>query len=801
MRSIKVLVSAIFITISAIAAAQTSRPAQCAVWKPASLDKSVIKESDIDAASRSPYGQKMDPPQKKYWYAYSDRANNTTYDSPKKNAKPYKALSFNQKVTIAQIKDDYALVIDDPKIDVWPNVSASATVLGWIKMSNLLLWDSCPANEYGIYNKAVICANADAQTIKNANVIGKLFMNPNEAPSGKLKTDMKFFFVMKEEGSKALLSNEYTLDGGISYMKLYGWVDKASYVPWNQRSCLEPTWDLSDAEYLAANKTKARVYRDNTLNVDGKLVEIAYNKVESESGAFDPFMYRLDPYLLRYPILDGGTSDLYYCSAFATPSGKAVTGPKAGNAEQYEKLNKILDARRKVNIGIVIDGTQSMAPFFQPVIDAIGEGCKYFADKQVKVGVVIFRDVEDGNYCTEVFPMTNPTNPQLTAFLQKGGVYGVKSAPKDKDMKEALYAGMDKALTEFKFKPEESNILLVVGDCGDNGKSKIDAQSIASRLVEGNVSVMGFQVRNKTDNAFQDFNSQIIDAMIGATQGRYDRDSQESNTHSNVKVRAKEVKGGYDLQGNNGVNLYIGMYRNADIGKEMPAVELRSLMENSFNVWNQSILAINDMLIQVGSGTTTLFDYSDDQLVNSQVEANKAAIIAMIGQDTFDALNETNSMLSFKGWTPKKDKSSKRDFYKPVVFISSAELESLIFQLGPVYKVARTKSSSRTEYVKAVQALVRSLLPGITQDEINKKGYNEVMRLISGLNESTAALAGPSIQDIADPNVVDQGTYISLVNAMVKKYQGLLKIQSSDYKYVREFDNVKYYWLPMEDLP
>lgn len=750
-----------------------------------------------DAASvlSSPYGQKPEPAQKRFWVAFSDRSDNTTYMEPKNGAKPYSTLSFNEKVTIAQIKNDYALVISDPKAEQWPKISAQAVVRGWVKLSNLLLWETCPANEFGIYNKAIICANADAKTIKDVSLLGKLYSNPTKPATGKLKTDMKFYFIMKEEGSKALLAHEYTLGGRESYKLLYGWADKNSFTPWNQRSCLEPTWEISDAEWFASNNTKSRLYKDQDMKT--QVVEIRYKKL-THPETFDPYMYRTDPYLLRFPILDGKNKDKYNCTAFATPSG--VIDPNFGGmSEQIKKLNELLDSRSKVNIGIVIDGTKSMQPYYQPVKEAIEEGYKYFQNKTVKVGVVIYRDKEDGKYVTETFPMTNPSNPKLKAFLDSGGAYGIKSGAGDRDMQESLYAGIDRALTDFDFSPKESNILIVVGDCGDNGKMGIKASDIIEKMVASNVSLMGFQVRNREDNAFQDFNSQLIDLMIDTSQGRYDHDMKVAKSNVKINVKAKEVRGGYDLQGNGGTNLYIGMYRNAAIGKEMPGVELSALIENSINQWNQSIMALNEELIKMVDGGSP-FQYNDGP-VDDAVVANEAAIKTLLGEDTFKALSSSNSLFAFEGWTLKNEKSSSRGYFKPVVFISSDEFGFLIERLAPVFRVARTSSSSRTEYVDAIKALVKSLLPGMTMDEINKKGYNEVMRMISGINEQTAALAGPSIQDIADPNVVDQGTYLSLVKSMVKKYQGLQAIQASDYKYCRKFAGITYYWLPMEMLP
>lgn len=787
--------------------AQIKMPSSCSVYKPAILDRNVIKMSGLSNLTSQPYGQQPVPRQKKYWIAYSDRANNRTFAEPSTSAKQYSTLSFNEKVTIAKIQNGFALVISDPKQDYWPNISGAATVRGWVKLTNLLLWDSCPANEYGIYNKAVICLNIDASSIRDASVRGRLFKNPSESASAKLKADMKFYYVMKTEGDKALLAHEYTLSKGISDKMLYGWVDRSSFIPWNQRSCLEPTWEPSDVDFYSSNKIKAKVLN----NKKQVLIDVSYNIPRNQSS--DPFRYRMDPYMLRFPLLDGSDQNIYHCTAFANASGHYVPGVD-NISEIINRLNSVLLDRQKINIGLVIDGTKSMNDYFDAVQKAVVEGCKYFSGKKIRVGAVIFRDFEDGDKAVQVFPMTSPSNPKLEEFLSTKGGYGAVSSPKDKDMGEALYYGLNTALDAFQFNPSESNILLVVGDCGDNGRGEkfgkaVHEKEIIDKMIRGKVSFMGFQVRNNRSEDFQKFNSQMISIMQNVIQGRYDNDRKqaEKNKTAAIQVFAKEVAGGYDMQGSSNTNLYIGMYRNADVTKGvMPAVELSALMENSFNVWNQSVMKLTDDIAKLmnegagGGDISSIFEENPDQTTNPRVGAQEAALIGAIGKDTYEALAKTNSMFGVEGWTPRLDRASQRPYYKSVVFISSDELGELIEKLNPLYKVARSKSNSRVEYVEAVKALVKSLLPGIDEKTIQEKGYDEILQLISGLNEKPDALK-LKIKDISDPDAVSQAKYLSIVNTMARKYEALTNIQASAYPYSRMFSGIKYYWIPMEQFP
>lgn len=788
--------------------AQIQMPGSCTVYLPASLSKNVINEARISALTVSPYGQKPAPPQKTYWIAYSDRSNNWTFVEPNASSKRYSALSFNEKVTIAKIQDGFALVISDPKQDYWPNISGAAKVRGWIKLTNLLLWGTCPANRYGIFNKAVICLNADAGSIRNASVRGYLFKNPNESASGRLKADMKFYYVMKTEGDKSLLAHEYSLSKGVSDQMLYGWVDRSSFIPWSQRSCLEPTWAPSDVEYFSSNKIKANV----SNNARQVVVDVSFDVPRSQST--DPFRYRMDPYLLRFPLLDGGDKTQYHCTAFANAGGHY--SPRQNSpSESVQKLNSILESRQKINIGLVIDGTRSMNEYFDAAQKAIVEGCKYFSGKKIQVGAVIFRDFEDGDKLVQVFPMTSPSNPKFAEFLSTKGGYGAVSSARDKDMGEALYYGLNTALDCFKFNPKESNILLVVGDCGDNGRGarfgkSVSEQEIIDKMIQGRVSFMGFQVRNNRSEDFQRFNSQLISIMLKVTQGRYDDDRKNAGTTKTaaIQVSAREVLGGYDMQGSSNTNLYIGMYRKPDVNKGvMPVVELSALMENSFNAWNQSILKLQNDIVRLanegtgnGGNLATIFEENPDQTTNPRIGAQAAALISSIGKDTYEAIAKTNSMFGIEGWTPRIDKTSRRQYYKPVVFIASDELNSLIEQLSPLYKVARSKSNSRVEFVNAIKALVRSILPGLDEKVIQEKGYDEIMQLISGMNEKPDALKY-KIKDISDPDVVSQAQYLSIVNTMVRKYETLKNIQASYYPYSRVFSGIKYYWIPMEQFP
>lgn len=787
MKKLSLLLTLIFYSV-VVAYAAPSLPDKCQVFYPdLLLSSSVLKDSDLKAFMKtSDFGQRKEPRDRRFWIVYSDRDDNTTYAAPD-GASKYKSLSMNERVRIAQIKNGYALVYSEPQADIaYPMISQYAECKGWVSMKNLLLWHTCPTDEAGIYYKALLCVNLDQEADSN---LGNLYRNPkNKSKFEKLATDMRFYFVMKREGNLALLSVTHSLDGR-SDQVLYGWVDDQSFVAWNQRSCIEPTWDIKDVEYFADEKVQASIYKEADLADCVTRIEFS----RRQSAKYDKHLYRMNPDNLRFPLLDNGTDDLYNCSTFSSAGGDAVV---VNNGEVNEKSDlgfseAELKELSNINIGIVIDGTTSMAPFYPAVKEAIAEGRKFFGKKyNVKVGAVIYRDYSDGEFITEVCPLTRPDNPSLEQFLDKGGNYGIKSHKSDRTIEEAMYTGIDTALDRLGFKPKQSNILLVVGDCGnDRADTRVSSASIVDKLVQKNVCIMGFQVRRNSEDAYELFNSQIVDLMRKSLEKKY------TTLNKGIKVQIRDTKEGYELLNDAKSTLYVGTHSFPELGQQVEVNKLSALMQQAIMHCSESVSHQVDIWTSLNAGGFK----ANSTSVNTGIDIDEAWLKHRLG-DRYEKIKESNSLLAFKGYVHKTHKSG-RQFFKPVVFISSDELNSLIERLAPVNDAAVVQTNDREPYVRAMKALIQSMVPDITDDEMNRLGYKEIMNMVAGLNEAASALKGYSIAEIASHQAVSHQQYASIVSDFKRKFSMLQRLKAQPYKYTRTFNGLKYYWLPVEDLP
>lgn len=792
-------------------------PSKCSVYKPQELLSEVLKESVATKLVQSgTYGQNAKPSKMMYWDVFSDRDDNVTY-AEANSSKPFGKLAFNDKVRIAKISGEYAMVYSEPNETVnYPEISGSAVYKGWIPMKNLLLWSSCLANDRGIYFKALLCVNADQ---RDAKAFGVGYRSPDDkSKTVRLSTDMQFYYVMKRgTGGMVLLATQHKIDGLkglISNKLLKAWVPSESYVPWNQRSCIEPTWEHEDVEYFASRGISSKIYDSKDLTGD-----VASTVPFRKSAApYDQYQYRMAPEALRFPILDGTTSDEYECSSF-TSSGETNVSAKQQEAVKIEQKKKVeLEKLLHFNLAIVIDGTSSMDPYFPAVAKAIKDGCAFFDKNKFKinVGVLIYRDYADGAQgLTEVYNFTNPTDPGLFEFLSSGGSYGIKSSPKDKSFTEALYNGINEALDKFPFDKDQSNLMLVVGDCGnDLGDTQgPSADQIVGKLVSKNVNLFGFQVRNLNQEAWNLYNRQLLQIMKKSLQKKYEVFQQNDDLLKKSEVRLSDgirAKTTADGQRFSNVNIkesdqkYFGEHKYATAGTEISAQVLADLMKESIGGYAKGVQSQLDLLVN-----TDLNDLSDDVVENdfegsdevlkaATVNVNKAWLRKRLGSAMPKG---TSQLITFRGWTAKKDDSG-RDFYKPVLFISSEEFDELMMRLKPVDDVARQSTSdNRQPYVNALKALLKSMIPGITNEEMERKGIADVMNMIAGLNESSEALSGRTLLEISDEAAVKPTEYRRMVMDFDRKYKNLDFIKNNPYKYVREFNGVKYYWIPIENLP
>ena len=278
-------------------------PKDVAVGLPDVLAKAIISEKDVASINTATaWGQSSAT--QNYWVVWSDRADNTTYKGPSSSSGKIGQLNFNEQVRIAEIKNDYAHVYVESQEDVMYPQIKQATDKGWVPMTNLLLWSSCLANERGILNKVLIVVNLSDKISEKKNLF-KVYTNPvTKTDIGYVTPSINVRFVMKEDRrtGMVLLANDASLRGP-SDMTLYGWLNKDSYIRWNQRVCLEPNWENDVVEHFKSRGENLKVFVDPDLSGIEIIKPFKFGSIKNEDGR-DVDRYRMPKGSLRYPIID-----------------------------------------------------------------------------------------------------------------------------------------------------------------------------------------------------------------------------------------------------------------------------------------------------------------------------------------------------------------------------------------------------------------------------------------------------------------------------------------------------------------
>lgn len=795
--------------------AQTTLPGQCQVGLPKIINSELIRKKNVDQLMKmSDWGQSDKTAH--YWNVYSDREDNVTYNKPDKSSGRFASLNFNEALRIAKIENGFALVYKEEKTSsVYPKINKGVS-RGWVPMSHLLLWNSCPTNDIGIYQKALPVINVDAYQKSRDNNIGSIFKNPI-ALSGKarLMTGMDFYFVMKEdkESDLVLLSRQCNLNGETSQV-LYGWVSKASFVPWNQRSCLEPNWNREVAEKFAAlpdDKRNVPVFRKTTLTDMACTMPLG----RTNNLGKRVWMYRMYPDEMRYPLLDNdGKKDITYkVTAFARPDGKGhVARIRKDNDDSKIKLveEKMKDTR-VINLIFVIDGTNSMKDFYNPVQKIIQEANNYFSKQEgniVKCGAVIYRDYPDKAYCTEYVAMTSPTDPVLTTFLKNGGKYGVRSVAIPET--EALYKGLELALNAEKmhFSPKNSNMMFVIGDCGNDPEDKncLSEAELVKKCVSTRMQISAFQVFNGTSQAYKLFRRQLNRIIGESLNGQYR--TEEVNTKSKggeqLVTKWRDLEDGYEFYTNlpDEQKFYIGNTRNAPNGEKMNVAKLYDIVKDSYIQFNTAISARKAALMH----SDEWMMYEDETVTERTAAAtvNLNFLKDVFGAEGLQKLRDDNMLTAFQGYTKQKDDELGEDYWQPVIYISEDEFSDLMSHLRKVIEDVRNNngdSDNREPYVNAMKALVRTMLPDITEAQMKKMGNQEIMKMVAGLNVSSDALRGYTLEEIGDKQVVDAQAFRGIISDFEQKYATLETMNTTEYEFSIVRNNKRWFWIPVSNLP
>ena len=721
-----------------------------------------------------------------YWNVFSDRSDNNTYTSSS-GTEIYKKLAFKEKVRIAKISNNgRALVYREIYAQSKLEISKEAISLGWIELDHLLLWNSCPVNEFKIYDKGVVVNNLDEYVAGGQNNFSpKFYKSPQLMDStGNEARRLEFYFIFKEQSGALLIGKESQITGSRSEdAVILGWISSRKIARWNQRICLEPVFGPTNINLLRNIGVRPAVFfkRDQAIE---------YKRSRSMTDAFFiPFLdsIRMQTNIFRYPVIPPVLTQQQLQEDFihnVVTIGNMSTSNRS-IAEDRKNFTDLKKKQANVNVMFVVDGTTSMGKFYQPIIDALVKSAKREdLTKRFQFGAAIYRDYVDKERAVEITKLNSDINPVIK-FLKNAQV---KSSPLDRDLPEALYNGISYTLENAGFDKDESNFIILVGDCGNHLKDikGPTLEKVVDKLVEKSINLIAFQANAGTDPSYDFFVSQI---------------------KRMIKTTIKRVAGS-DIEFKNTRN---GYYESVPVGdKNEPKIIVGGIAFNnngsSLNTNTLQILIekkIVDFDTQVKDWLTLLETWINKPTTGVEYEAVKRWMKNIKGYTDAEIRNIQGEEFKVNGYTSSKIITAKHDtigVFNYVVFISQAEYMNLIENLKGVM-VADEKAPNRRELVQnALKKLALSNISVPLGEDIKKWQIDDIMKLISGTTSVSNSLKGRTIEDIIYKEKISDQDFARYLYKFKNTLDGLEAILNNP-DYYFESNALFYYWIPLNEMP
>lgn len=719
----------------------------------------------------------------KPWVVYSDRAENATYTAPDK-AKRFGELNFAEKVCIAEIKGDMALVYTDEKAHTnYPNIPSNAKCKGWVPMVNLLLWNRCPTDQRGVLKKGIIAINLNKMA-KDERFQGLKYNSPDNLGKHQvLNTDMQFYYVMKEtpDGEFSLLCTDSEINTSQTF---YGWVNKNAYTEWNQRSCLEPNWVPKFVEEHRDNDYKAYIYESKT-----GLDPVTYWKYGTSNGDTErKYKYRMNPNQLRFPILSQPDPNGWVlCTSFADRIHKSINRAAEFVGSISGKVNKTGKEMLQMNVILAVEATTEMAKFMPAIKKALAT-CSDYAQQglNVRVGLVLYGAQGEG--VTSV-PLSKYDDARLLGML--GGNKAQTRLTGERNV--ALAQAIEKAVnpTSMGFNPSQSNMLLVIGYHGIN-ETVWHEQSLLNKLVANNIQLASIQVMRAGAGSCKRYFDSMVSLIKRNVESQYNEINAKAVFHNALDKNKNRSNDGYlftsSRSASKGGNpLFASVRYNSMQNQEMSTDALTRYVSNSISGFSRSV-------------NTSKSIYEE---ALTDVDFYPEFLKKKLGEEGYKAWRRVRAISAYGGYA-KVGGLNDDDDWRAVLYLSYDELTALIEKLKPVSDAAVKQSSDRTIFVDAIRTLLRAQLGGsIPDDKINELSTEELENAIYGIvnvkSENLRFTKYP-LKDLINGKQVSNDEYQDVLYRFDKKYKNLCKIRSG-YKYRMEVGVKYYYWIPLEDLP
>lgn len=739
-----------------------------------------------------------------YWYVFSDRDENPTYEIPG-GKKIYKKIKMGEAFWVIAEKDDYVRIVKvaDGTYDVGSGkvtlmAEANQHDYGWIGKQNLLLWsESLFQNGF----KQKLLAVHTVESLKDpARYAAESKIFVYNSPDLKVKNNntielMQFLYVYKSTGNAHLVGVLSSLNrdqGGY----LLGWVSSSTLQSWGDRIVLEPNISGGNSlpPYVFKDQESAKAYaQSGTPNLQSSIW--SYKKTTVP-----------DPYWKRLPILkrEGNLVTTGVVTGVYGESGKEII-----SADDYDNIRNDYEPKRSstFNLVFVVEGRkgvgeQGIEAAMRVHEDAISSLSG--SSKTLRSGVVVYYDKDAPCWATDGI-----NNPEATkASLRSNLVQPVKGGS-DADM----LAGLERALSMFGSRKDlATNVIVLIG-AATLGEDLPERTSRIAKLVADNrVHLLAFQIAGGDDYAYDNFSTQVKDVItLSAKMIAKEAEDAFASTGKIKKMQPSlsqtkvYFKYQLDYPDNSPVAGYLYFAENSSVVRTAAQLQdgaftmLKELKEKS----SKALESLDAKVVGIGPRDVegqAVNALLGDMIRSFKTEKERQAFMNLVMSKNFQFFVE--------GYTPIKPVTSAGNYYDLCLFLTASELSEItVFIKKEIMDKSLDASAQvlRESIVTAYKKIIQDHYGRDRITEMMDKSPSEIMALLTGLPSTSQLLQDYTLRDIEDPSTVSDDQIAKIKEYFIIKYEKLRQLAESGSvdQVVREFKVVdKYhYWVPQSIIP
>ena len=782
------------------------------------LNEGVISLDDLNSTS------------KRDWKVYADREGvqlKNSYNGSNNGDK----LRFMQPLWVTDVRGK------------WLEVANTRTdeKLGWVEARYLILssYSLKTEGKISIPRKSIILTSLDELVEggvdpKEIEDQKHFYDDPSPQTGNLIKTPLRFtiLFTLKEQDGSVLLCKNDVLDGSDIENKnlVLGWIPKANVTTWSSRAMVEPTSDMNNPH--AQGKNLWPGYKDLS-----KMSTFLKNNFYSKDGRFIEYKAgKIHAFRMRFPVLDLtdhaiGVSKNIKMSLDqqikeaglnidnvkpVVSIAKDVSGESNDVAELDRVKEDLVQKSKETNIIFAIDATLSMEPYKKAVsrtIKRIVDENERLGQHSVRFGLILYRDYEDGRDSYQVEQLTNDYD-----YMSKR-IGNIICKSKDDDDPEAQYQGLVEGLKRLNLNEKRSNVLVVIGDCGNHkiDKKGYKLQDVADVLIEKNINLISFQVISKNKPTYSKFNRDAL-KLIKLTSDskipeawRDDKDklskelirSKDRTTNTQL-LKWRDGASKCDFQNMFGKGVFA--VPGSDMNEQLLETSIVTTLSEYMSTVDNRISILEDVMnggegcgvpsgIKVAKPPWALIAYLIENFGWSEQEAIDYLQRNEVTVKAFVAMN------NLKGG---KIGSSEENALRYVVFLTHKEFLDLKNELSALINSSpRGSSEKKKEFQEKMSRVVENILGnGVTSSTIEELTLNDIWKIVFGFEFKNKILRNKTLNDLSSVNPIIFNRFWKNFISASETFTDQDYIHTNPYKSRQLIINrKKFYWVPIEDLP